>query len=136
MPSDKLHKRKQIWRAKGNVSLTTVILVGALLIVSGMGLLANAIDITLSTKSYFNRMLAESRISTCVEEAMYKLAKNPPYTGPITVAYSDGNCQVQISNIGGDPTKKNLQISATIGQYTVTKTKKADTTTSPMSVTN
>lgn len=133
MPLDKNVKGL---RLKANISLTTVILVGALLIVSGMAVLSNAIDVAMSTKSYFNKAMADIRVSTCIEEGMYKLTKLSTFTGTVSVTYSDGNCQVVISNIGGDPTKKNLQVTAVYGQFTVTRTKKGDTATTPMSISN
>jgi hypothetical protein len=133
MPLGNILKAK---RLQGNISLTTVILVGALLIISGMAVLGNAIDVAMSTKSYFNRNIAEIRLVTCIEESMYKFTKNPNYTGTFSVTYSDGSCQATVTDIGGDPTKKNLALSATVNSFTVTRTKKADTTTSPMSITN
>ncbi|MFZ6021984.1 MAG: hypothetical protein ACOYT9_00755 [Patescibacteria group bacterium] len=123
-------------RITGNVSLTTVIVVGALLIVSGMGLLANAIDVAMSTKSYFNQSLAGLQITSCVEEGMYKITKDVAFTGTVTVNYSDGNCQVVISNVGGNTSKKRLLVTAVVGDYTVTREKFADTTTSPMILLN
>lgn len=123
-------------KVAGNISLTTVILVGAILIVSGMAVLSNAIDIAMSTKSYFNRNMADLRASTCIDEGMYKIAKQSTYTGTTTVNYADGNCVVVITNIGGDPTKKNLAITARYGLFTVTRTKRADTATTPISITN
>lgn len=123
-------------KVAGNISLTTVIMVGAILIVSGMAVLSNAIDISMSTKSYFNRTMADIRISSCIDEGMYRLTKQPTYTGTVSVTYTDGTCQVVITNIGGDVTKKNLAVTATFSNFTATRVKKADTTTSPISMSN
>ncbi|PIY16829.1 hypothetical protein CO112_02200 [Candidatus Dojkabacteria bacterium CG_4_9_14_3_um_filter_150_Dojkabacteria_WS6_41_13] len=131
MPLDKKQKR-----AKGNISLTTVILVGALLIVSGMAVLSNAIDIAMSTKSYFNRTMTDIRTSTCIEEGMRKLVKLSSYTGTVSVTYPDGSCQVVIADVVGDPTHKTMAITTTYNEYTLLRNKKVNITTNPMSVSN
>lgn len=123
-------------KLRGNVSLTTVIVVGALLIVSGMGLLANSIDIALSTKAYFNQTLADLRVTSCIEEGMFKITKDVAFTGTVSVTYTDGNCETVISNVGGNTSKKRLLITSTVGDYSVTREKFADTTVSPMILLN
>jgi hypothetical protein len=123
-------------RLRGNISLTTVIIVGALLIVSGMAVLANAIDVSMSTKSYFNRTMGDIRVAACLEEGMYKLSRTPTFVGTVSLTYPDGSCQVVIDTIGGDPTKKSLAVTGVFGEFTVTRSKKADTTTSPMTLSN
>ncbi len=123
-------------RLSANISLTTVILVGALLIVSSMAVLSNAIDVTMSTKSYFNRQMADTRVSTCIEEGMYKLTKVPTYVGTLTVTYIDGSCQVAISNNSGNINMKNMIVTAVYQGFTVTRTKYVTTNTTPMTLSN
>lgn len=128
--------RAKALRLRGNISLTTVIIVGALLIVSGMAVLSNAIDVSMSTKSYFNRIIGDMRVAACLEEGMYKISRTPTFVGTVSLTYPDGSCQVVVDNIGGDPTKKSLAVTGVFGEFTVTRTKKADTTTSPIGLSN
>lgn len=129
-------KRAYQARFRGNIALTTVILVSALLVVSGMAVLTNAIDIAMSTKSYFNRVVTEVHTSTCVEEGMRKLVQLPTFTGSVTVTYPEGNCQVAIADVVGFPTQKTMVITTVFREYSITRTKKVDTSTSPMTVSN
>jgi len=123
-------------RLQGNISLTTVIIVGTLLIVSGMAVLSNAIDVSMSTKSYFNRIVTDIRVAACLEEGMYKISRTPAFVGTVSLIYPDGSCQVVIDNIGGDVTKKSLLVTGVYGEFTVSRSKKADTTTNPMTLSN
>ena len=133
MLSGKSHAKN---RVKGSISLTTVILAGAILIVTGMAVLTNAIDIAMSTKSYFGKTVAETRIPSCVEESLLSISKLTTFTGTVTVPYTDGNCTSIVTNVVGDPTKKLLTITATYGEYSAKRVKKVDTTTSPMTLSN
>lgn len=131
-----MHSDKQKKRIRGNISLTTVILVGALLIVSGMAVLSNAMDIALSTKSYVNRQFAELRTVSCIEEGMRQLTRNASFTGTRSIAFSDGNCEVIVSNLDGEPNRKMMVITSDYNGNVVTRTKFVKTDVSPMELEN
>lgn len=127
---------KRLFETKinGNISLTTVILVGALLIVSGMAVLSNAMDISLSTKSYLNRSMVDLRVITCIDEGMYRLAQNVTYTGSFTVTYPNGSCQVTVAIVNA--TTKSITSTGIYGSYQATRTKQVNTSVSPMTLSN
>ncbi|MCC7303864.1 hypothetical protein IT418_00380 [bacterium] len=127
-------KRLFTKRIEGNISLTTVILVGALLIVSGMAVLSNAMDISLSTKSYLNRSMTDLRALTCIDEGMYRLAQNVTYTGNFTVTFPDGSCQVTVATVNA--TTKSITTTATYGQFSVTRVKQVNIAVTPMLLSN
>lgn len=131
-----MHLDKNLFKTKfkGNISLTTVILVGALLIVSGMAVLSNAMDISLSTKSYLNRSMVDLRVLTCIDEGMYRLAQNVTYTGSFTVTYPDGSCEVTVSTVNA--TTKTITSTGIYGSYRATRTKQVNTAVTPMVLSN
>jgi hypothetical protein len=124
-------------RLRGSIALTSVILAGAVLITSGMAVLFNAMDITIATKSYVSRSFVESKITSCIEEALYRINTNVLYTGSFTVTFADGSCQGNVTIDGSAPTKRFVSVTGTyLGEYILSRTKIVDTSTSPFTLSN
>jgi hypothetical protein len=124
-------------RLPANIALTTVILAGAMLIASGMGILYSAIDISIASKSLITRSQVESKMTSCIEESLRKITRNPNYVGSFSVSFTDGSCTGTVAIDPITSTKRNLTINATyLGGYTLTRTKVVDTSTSPYTLTN
>lgn len=125
------------FRVKGNVTLTTVIIAGAILITAGLTVLVNAVDITFSSKSYQERVLSEIALTACFEEGMSHISRLSTYTGTVSIILPDNRtCDIVITNDISNPTLKNLSITATSADFLVTRTKKVDVSTSPFTLIN
>ncbi len=122
-------------KRKGNIALTTVLIVSAILIAGGLTLLLSTIDTTIASKNFGSNTLSQLGIRNCLEETMYRLRTNMNYTGNFTVTYSNGSCTATVTN-STPATTKNVAVTSTYNSYTSTKTYKVDTTTAPMSVSN
>jgi hypothetical protein len=118
----------------GSITLTTVLVVGAILLASGVSLILTTIDLGSASKNYFNANLANIRSTTCLEEGFYKLRKDTTFTGNINFSYSDGNCSVSIQNDAQNSQTKILSISSTLSSYNSTRTVRVDTSANPFSI--
>ena len=121
-------------RKNGSITLTTVLIVGAILIASGVSLILTSIDLGYASKDYFNGNLANIRTTTCMEESFYKLRKDTAFTGTISFNYSDGSCSVNIQNDPVNSQIKILNLTAILSNYNSSKTIKVDTSTNPFSI--
>ncbi len=135
MHLDKIRKLLKI-RLKANIALTSVLLAGAVLVVTGIAILYNAIDVTIVSKNFVSRQFAELKIASCVEESMNRLVKNSSFLGNFTLTFDEGSCTAVITNIDGQPNLRSLQITAVSGEYTVRRSKRVDISTSPLTLTN
>jgi hypothetical protein len=122
---------------KANIALTTVILAGAILITTGIAVLYNAMDISIATKSYLSRTTVETKLTSCIEEGMFRIVKSLSYTGNYSVTFADGTCTGTVTIDPTVPTKRHIIVTATyLGGYTLQREKLVDTTTSPYTLTN
>jgi hypothetical protein len=116
---------------KANISLTTVLVTTSILLLGGIGVIINSIDLAKSTRSANNFMLNELRARNCIEEGLYRMKLNPSFTGQVNVSFTDGNCIVDISI---DPQNGNYRIFAItsiINDYQYSITKHIDITQNP-----
>lgn len=119
---------------KGSIALTTVIVLTGILLLGGITLTLNSIDLSSGTKDYFARNLAETRLRSCIEESLLKLKSNQAFAGNVVVTYSDGNCTSVISNESA--TVKILTITSTVDEYTLSEIKRVDISTDPDTLLN
>jgi hypothetical protein len=124
-------------KLKASIALTAVILAGAIMITSGIAVLYSAMDVTIATKSYVSRSFIESKVTSCIEEALYRINTNISYVGNYTVTFEDGTCTGTVAVDALVPTKRTINVVATYSDgYTLTRTMIVDTTTSPMTLSN
>lgn len=117
-------------RLNASISLTTVILVMAILITGGATIVISTIDLADYSKSFQNHVLARGRTITCFEESLYKLKNDSTYTGTVTYSYSDGSCEAT-TNDDVSPGVKNILLTGVIGEFSFTETRKLDISTYP-----
>lgn len=82
----------------GNIALTTVLIFSALLVVSGIAILSQAIDFALSASSYSNQIYAENRAISCLEEAIYQFDRNNSLPS-VSIDYGSGDSCEAVFNV-------------------------------------
>jgi hypothetical protein len=121
---------------KANITLTTVVVIGAILLISGTALLFMTIDLSIAAKSYVNSGYAEVNSISCLEESLNRLKQSSTYTGTLSVTYNGSNCQ---STITDDPVYgniKHISIISYYGEYQYAKNKRVDISTDPDTLMN
>lgn len=63
----------------GNVALTTVLVLSALFVITAIAIIFQAMDFANSTSSYTNQIYAQNTAFSCIEEAYYKISRDPTY---------------------------------------------------------
>lgn len=121
---------------RANISLTVVILAGAVMLTSGLAVLSNSMDVSLSTKAYLNNTLVEMRATSCIEEAMYRITKDVSYVGQLTIPFTGGSCEVTVTNEPVGASIKKLVVTTTVSGYRSQRTVYGHTDTTPYSLTN
>lgn len=123
-------------RLKASVSLTTVLVTSAILLVGSITVLFNIIDMSKTNKNNVMYELNNIRADSCLEETMNKLKFNPNYTGTVSIAFTDGNCE---SIVSIDPVNNDirvLKITSIIEEYFYSINKRVDVSETPFYVFN
>lgn len=123
-------------KLKANVSLTTVLVAGAILLLSGITILYTSMDLSRITNDNMNYQLAQLRSTSCLEEALHKIKINLYYVGNVDINFSDGNCVGVISIDELDSNKRIVEIESTVNDYYFRINKIIDISSSPFSITN
>jgi hypothetical protein len=121
---------------KANISLTTVIVVGAVLFLIGATLMVSTLDLLSATKGFAGMQISQVNARSCLEESLAKIKTNPAYTGTNSVTLATGTCSFSITNYQNNVTQKLIVLT---GQYNGTKyqmTKLADISQSPYQISN
>lgn len=64
---------------RGNIALTTVLVFSAMFVFTAIAIIFQAMDFANSTTSYTNQIYAQNTAFTCLEEAYYKISRDPSY---------------------------------------------------------
>jgi hypothetical protein len=122
-------------KLKANVSLTTVIVTSAVLLVSTITVMLSIMDMSKSSKNNYNYEMNTLRAVSCIEESMNRIKYNPNFTGTVTIAFGDGTCESVVS-LDSDPNIRNLSITSQYNGYYYQVNKKADISQSPFYIFN
>lgn len=118
---------------KGSVALTTVILVSGILLTIGVTIILVGIDLSKSSRSYFNYIQAEIYSTSCIEEGLDRVKRNLSLVGTITIPLEEGSCTIIITN-ETNPSIKIFDISSIYQENTYKIIKKVDTSKNPFEV--
>lgn len=105
--------KSAITKYRGSVALPTVILISSILLISGINVVLLSIDIRKASKSYYLYTEARLNAQSCLEEGIAILKFDPDYVGSIEISEDTVVCDGSETNIGGDPTLKELIVSST-----------------------
>ncbi len=118
--------------SEGSVALLTVILLLVVLVSVGAAIVASSTDYLISGKNVTERYHLEMLNRTCVEEAMYRIKRNPSFTGDFSITVNDRTCVVTAQTINAST--RSLRIVNESGNYTLTKEYSVDTSTNPNTI--
>lgn len=118
----------------GGVALTTVIIIMALLISSGLTVVIAGIDHRRAASSQVANTKARINSRSCLEEAVQKIKFNPNFVGSLSLVAVDGGCEATISN-DTNPTVKVVSYKGSYGESNYSTTAKVDFSTYPFSIT-
>lgn len=119
---------------RGNVALSTVIIVCSVLLLGGVALVLASANLAHSTKNYESRMILEGISRTCLEESLIKLKSEPTYEGQVQYSNSHGSCTATIATDLVDPDLKNIVSESELDEYLLTSTTVVDVSTSPFQI--
>lgn len=118
----------------GSISLTTVLIVGSMLLLSSIVLLTSSLDLLYSTKAYTDHKSAQINSSSCLEEAMAKIKSNPTFTGIANISINKGSCSYNITDYQSNPLLKSITLTGTLNGTIFSTKRLVDTTKSPMTI--
>ncbi len=118
---------------RGNIALTTVLVFSALFITTAVVIIYQAMDFANSTTSYTNQIYAQNTSFSCLEEAYYKISRDPSYglgNESFTLVLEENNevpvkfCSADIVASGNSNESRIIEVSSTYrkASYGITKT--------------
>lgn len=126
--------KKQNQPKQAVISLTTVLVVSAVLLASGITLLLTTIDFAENTKGFDNGMVATIEIRTCLEESLNKLKPNHAYNGSFSVTFTNGSCEAIVTTDLVNSNLKLIAITSSYNQYYASKNYQVDISQSPFNI--
>jgi hypothetical protein len=122
---------------QASISLVTVIIMSAILLLGGLTVISSTIDLAKSNQDSIYHELNVFRIRSCVEEALNRIKFNHAYTGTASITFTDGNCSAVVTNDpGGNLNMKYITITSQINNFYHSVGKIVDITNTPFLVTN
>jgi len=118
---------------RGNIALTTVLVFSALFITTAIVIIYQAMDFANSTTSYTNQIYAQNTSFSCLEEAYYKISRDPSYglgNESFTLVLEENNevpvkfCSADVVASGNSNESRVIEVSSTYrkASYGITKT--------------
>lgn len=120
---------------KASVSLTTVLIIGLVLILFGISVTNFTLDILDESKIYVNQSKAEVNAKTCFEEALMNIRNDNAFIGSDNILINAGTCTFSVMN-DTVPNRKVIVVNGEVGSTYYTIRKKVDTTVEPLEVLN
>lgn len=107
-------------RARASMSLTMVIIITAILVSVGTGVLLLNIDLLNSRRPAVAATTSDFLARSCFEEALRKLNTNQSFTGSVSITVDpDATCIAEITNVADPDVVKNIAITANPTGYTL-----------------
>jgi|GEM_PF-5160340 len=120
-------------REKGAVALTTLIVVSAILMLTGITILLVNIDLSRATTSSNATIMNRMRLTACLEESLIRLKDNDIFIGTITMNFNSYTCESIVTD-NGSPGVKNISITSSSHEFNYQKDFQVDITTDPMTL--
>lgn len=118
---------KKIARLKSaNVALTTVIVVSAILLFSGVSLVLTSIDLGLASRDFHTSVVLTGGLNSCFEEALAQISANASYTGSVNMSTESFECTAVVIISGENSNWRVITLTSSKNGYTDTATKTID----------
>jgi hypothetical protein len=121
-------------KLRGSVSLTTVILVSAVLLLSGIIVVLNSVDLSKASKGKLMNSVSTIQSYTCFEEVLERLKMNRNYTGTFTISLPNGTCDVAVSIHPTQNNYRNVLINSNANGFFYTENRIVDISVSPIQI--
>jgi len=118
---------------KAAIALTTVIVISAILLLSGTTIVLINIDLARATKSSNATILNRLRSKGCFEEVLIRLKNDSSFTGDVDLAYDSYTCTASVSN-NANPQLKDILVSSTSGEYHYEESHIVNISTDPIQI--
>lgn len=86
---------------KGYVTLMSVLVASAVVVSIAVGILALGTNSTRTTSAIQSTKFANTLARSCAEEALKQIRNSTSYTGSGNLSFSQGSCDYNVANIGG-----------------------------------
>jgi len=123
-------------KLQGNVSLTTVLVTSAILLLSGTTLLFGSIDQGRISKDNVNYQLAHIRAYSCLEEALNRIKRTQIFEGSVSILYDNGQCEADVTIDLINNNIRMISINSNYEDYQINITKQVDISSSPFTISN
>lgn len=127
---NKLKNKKE----KGAAALVTLIIVSTILLLSGVTLVLNSIDLNKSLKGFQSTQTLYIKSRSCFEDAMSRIQFNPGYTGTISITSDEITCQAVVSINSENGNHRDINLSSDDGEFFYSEFTVIDATTNPISI--
>ena len=97
---------------KGYIALTVVLLIIPLLLLAGIDSVYNNLTSLLVGRMNYDSKRLEINSETCLEESVYRIKRNPSYTGEYVITLSEWTCTIDVQDKEGFPGEKILDIQS------------------------
>ena len=104
-----------IYQKKGIIALITILVAGAIILTTGLGMTIRSIiesDTTLDEEMSHQSLVMATN---CMEQALLSLADNSAYTGNETIPIGTNTCAIATITANGDT--RIVKTSSTVGGY-------------------
>lgn len=128
-------KKEYKHRKKGYVALTTVLVLVPMLLLIGITLIVNNIDLLITSHSLYEHKTLELKAITCQEEALFRIKDNISFTGANSITINGSTCTYTVTD-GSSSGLKEILIDINNGEYHYSKEKTVDTNQNPFMITN
>lgn len=121
-------------KQKGAAALITLIILSTVLLLTGITLVLNSIDLNRSLKGFISNQFLYIQSRTCLEDAMSKIRFNPNYDGTSTFTLNGITCQVTVANNAGNINYRDINLTVNNGEFYYSELKIVNISTNPISV--
>ena len=104
-------------KVKGAAALVTLIIVSTVLLLSGITLILNSLDLNKALKGYGSSQILYIQSRSCLEDAMSKLLFNSSYTGTASITSQGITCQTTVALNGSNSNHRNIELTANDGEF-------------------
>jgi hypothetical protein len=121
---------------KGSVSLTTLLVVGTILFISGTSLLISMLDLLDNSNLFVKSKHGQIDVKSCLEQALIIIKNDVEFEGNGSIILNGADCQYSISTNQQSSNLKNVYIFTSKNNIEFEQTKIIDTSQRPFAISN
>ena len=126
--------RAKYKRQRGSIALVTVVVIGGILLATGIAVVMLSADLSIATKNYSAKVLMESTLRTCLEESLFRVKADDAFTGNVTYSNGGGDCSALVEDDPVIPETKIVTVDAAYNEYASQQEFTVDISSEPFQV--